>query len=152
KSLFALLSGLKNDNAKQEYYLTDIVALGRNAGIPASIVIGEEGETLGVNSRAELAAAEAALQNRVRSAMMEAGVTLIDPASVFFSYDTEIEPDVIIEPQVFFGPGVKVRRGARIRAYCHFYRTEIGENAEIGPFARFRPGSKLGPRVKVGNF
>ena len=152
KSLFKLLAALKNDNAKKEYYLTDAVGLGRVAAIPTHVVVGDETETLGVNSRAELAAAETVFQNRARVAAMEAGVTLIDPASVFFSYDTEIEPDVVIEPNVFFGPGVKIRRGARIHAYCHFDRTEIGENAEIGPFARFRPGSKLGRKVKIGNF
>jgi bifunctional UDP-N-acetylglucosamine pyrophosphorylase/glucosamine-1-phosphate N-acetyltransferase len=143
---------LKNDNAKREYYLTDVVALGGSTGVATHVVIGDEAETLGVNSRAELAQAEAVFQNRARAAAMEAGVTLIDPASVFFSYDTEVEPDVIIEPNVFFGRGVKIRRGARIHAYCHFDGAEIGENAEIGPFARFRPGSKLASKVKVGNF
>ena len=152
KTLFALASRLKNDNAKREYYLTDVVALGRASGVATNVVVGDEAETLGVNSRAELAQAEAVFQNRARAAAMEAGVTLIDPASVFFSHDTEIEPDVIIEPNVFFGRGVKIRRGARIHAYCHFDGAEIGENAEIGPFARFRPGSKLGREVKIGNF
>jgi bifunctional UDP-N-acetylglucosamine pyrophosphorylase/glucosamine-1-phosphate N-acetyltransferase len=85
-------------------------------------------------------------------AAMDAGVTLIDPDTVYFSYDTEIEPDVVIEPNVFFGLGVKVRKGARIHAFCHFQKTEIGENCEIGPFARFRPGAKLGRKVKIGNF
>ena len=152
KTLFALASTLKNDNAKREYYLTDVVALGRASGVATNVVVGDEAETLGVNSRAELAQAEAVFQDRARAAAMEAGVTLIDPASVFFSYDTEIEPDVIVEPNVFFGRGVKIRRGARIHAYCHFDGAEIGENAEIGPFARFRPGSKLGRKVKIGNF
>lgn len=152
KALFRLLSMLKNDNAKGEFYLTDVVALGRSSGVQTSVVVGDETETLGVNSRAELAQAEAIFQGRARAAAMDAGVTLIDPASVFFSYDTEIEPDVIIEPNVFFGRGVKIRRGARIHAYCHFEGTEIGENAEIGPFARFRPGSKLARKVKIGNF
>ena len=152
KTLFALVSKLKNDNAKREYYLTDVVALAAASGVATSVVVGDEAETLGVNSRAELAQAEAVFQNRARAAAMEAGVTLIDPASVYFSYDTEIEPDVIVEPNVFFGRGVKIRRGARIHAYCHFDGAEIGENAEIGPFARFRPGSKLGRKVKIGNF
>jgi len=152
KALFRLLSMAKNDNAKGEYYLTDVVALGRSAGFQTNVLVGEETETLGVNSRAELAQAEAIFQARARSAAMDAGVTLIDPASVFFSYDTEIEPDVIVEPNVFFGPGVRIRRGARIHAYCHFDGAEIGENAEIGPFARFRPGSKLARKVKIGNF
>jgi bifunctional UDP-N-acetylglucosamine pyrophosphorylase/glucosamine-1-phosphate N-acetyltransferase len=79
-------------------------------------------------------------------------VTLIDPDTVYFSYDTEIAADAVIEPNVFFGKGVKIGRGARIHAYCHFDHTEVGEGAAIGPFARFRPGSKLGKNVKIGNF
>lgn len=152
KTLFRLLAQVKNDNAKGEYYLTDIVALGRAAGVATHALIGEEAETLGVNSRVELAEAEAAFQKRARIAAMEAGVTLIDPPSVFFSYDTQIAADVIIEPNVFFGPGVKVAKGAHIYANCHIVQTEIGDSANIGPFARFRPGAKLAAKVKIGNF
>jgi bifunctional UDP-N-acetylglucosamine pyrophosphorylase / glucosamine-1-phosphate N-acetyltransferase len=152
RALFQLLSMVTNDNAKGEYYLTDVVALGRSAGFATHVLIGDESDALGVNSKAELAAAEAAFQRRARIAAMDAGATLIDPDTVYFSHDTEIEPDVVIEPNVFFGPGVKVRRGARIHAFCHFEETEIGEDAEIGPFARFRPGAKLGRKVKIGNF
>lgn len=152
KILFRLLSMVKNENAKKEYYLTDIVGLGRSAGIFASLVLGEESEVLGVNSRVELAEAEAAFQARARRAAMEGGVTLIDPASVFFSHDTQIAPDVVIEPSVYFGTGVKIAKGARIRAFCHIDGAEIGEGANVGPFARLRPGAKLGAGVKIGNF
>ncbi|MGD9964964.1 MAG: bifunctional UDP-N-acetylglucosamine diphosphorylase/glucosamine-1-phosphate N-acetyltransferase GlmU [Hyphomonadaceae bacterium] len=152
KVLFNLLAALRSDNAQHEFYLTDIPGMARAAGMKVGIVEALESELLGVNSRAQLAQAEGAFQQRAREAVMEAGVTLIDPASVFFSYDTVIEPDVVIEPHVFFGPGVSVGRGAVIHAYCHFERTEIGPKAEIGPFARFRPGAKLGPHVKIGNF
>ncbi len=152
KLLFELLAQVKNENAKGEYYLTDVVALGRAAGHKTHVLIGEESDALGVNSKVELAAAEAGFQKRARIAAMEAGVTLIDPDTVFFSYDTEIAADVVIEPNVFFGKGVKVGKGARVHAFCHFEKTEIGENAEIGPFARFRPGSKLGKKTKIGNF
>jgi bifunctional UDP-N-acetylglucosamine pyrophosphorylase/glucosamine-1-phosphate N-acetyltransferase len=152
KVLFGLLAKLRNDNAQQEFYLTDIPGMARAAAMKIAIVEALESELLGVNSRAQLADAEAAFQKRAREAAMEAGVTLTDPASVFFSYDTAIEPDVVIEPHVFFGAGVKIGRGAVIHAYCHFERTEVGPNAEIGPFARFRPGTKLGAKVKVGNF
>jgi len=152
KVLFNLLSMLRNDNAQQEFYLTDIPGMARAAGMKVGVVEAQEAELLGVNSRAQLADAEAAFQERARDAAMEAGVTLIDPGSVFFSYDTVIEPDVVIEPHVFFGTGVKVGRGAVIHAYCHFDRTEIGPKSEIGPFARFRPGAKLGANVKIGNF
>ncbi len=152
KTMFSLLAQLRNDNAQQEFYLTDIPGMARAQGMKIGVVEAQEEELLGVNSRAQLADAEAAFQKRAREAAMEAGVTLIDPASVFFSYDTVIEPDVMIEPHVFFGTGVKVGRGATIHAYCHFDRTEIGPKSEIGPFARFRPGSKLAAKVKIGNF
>jgi len=152
KTLFQLLAQVKNENAKREYYLTDVPALARKAAIATHVLVGQESDAMGVNSRMELAAAEAAFQQRARVAAMEAGVTLIDPASVFFSYDSELAPDVVIEPNVFFGPGCKVAKGAHIHAYCHFERTEVGENAAIGPFARFRPGAKLGKKVKIGNF
>jgi bifunctional UDP-N-acetylglucosamine pyrophosphorylase/glucosamine-1-phosphate N-acetyltransferase len=112
----------------------------------------EEAEVLGVNSRAELALAEAAFQKRVRLAAMEGGVTLIDPNTVYFCYDTEIGADVTIEPNVFFGAGVRIGAGCTIHAFCHFERVEIGEDCEIGPFARFRPGAKLARKVKIGNF
>lgn len=143
KTLFHLLAQVKNENAKNEYYLTDVVDLARKAAIPTAVVVGDESDAMGVNSKAELAEAETAFQTRTRLAMMDAGVTLIDPATVYFSHDTVVEPDVVIEPNVFFGRGVKIRRGARIHSYCHFEKTEIGENAEIGPFARFgrAPGS-----------
>ncbi|MGE0664853.1 MAG: bifunctional UDP-N-acetylglucosamine diphosphorylase/glucosamine-1-phosphate N-acetyltransferase GlmU [Hyphomonadaceae bacterium] len=152
KVLFSVLASLRNDNAQQEFYLTDIPGIASAAGMKIDIVEALASELLGVNSRGQLADAEAAFQKRTRESAMESGVTLIDPASVFFSFDTVIEPDVLIEPHVFFGAGVKVGRGAVIHAYCHFERTEIGANAEIGPFARFRPGAKLGPKVKIGNF
>lgn len=152
KTLFGLLAKVKNENAKGEYYLTDVVGLARAEGIATDILVGEESDAMGCNSRVELAAAETAFQQRARKAAMEAGVTLIDPATVYFSYDTEIASDVTIEPNVYFGLGVKVGKGARIHAFCHFEKTEIGTNAEIGPFARFRPGAKLADKVKVGNF
>jgi bifunctional UDP-N-acetylglucosamine pyrophosphorylase/glucosamine-1-phosphate N-acetyltransferase len=150
--LFHLLSMVKNENAKGEYYLTDIVALGRSSGFQTHVVIGEEADTLGVNSKVELAGAEAVFQQRKRIEMMEAGVTLIDPGSVYFSYDTQAAPDVVIEPNVYFGKGVTIGKGARIKAFCHIEGAEIGEGANVGPSARLRPGTKLGAGVKIGNF
>ncbi len=150
--LFNLLAMVKNQNAKSEYYLTDVIGLGRSAGFFTAVNIGEETEVLGVNSRVELAEAEAAFQHRARHTAMEAGVTLLDPSSVFFSHDTQIAPDVIIEPNVYFGPGVSIAKGARIKAFSHIEGAEIGEGANVGPFARLRPGTKLGAAVKIGNF
>ena len=150
--LLGLLAQVKNENAKGEYYLTDVIGLGRAAGISSTIVMGDGTEVLGVNARGELAQAEAAFQARARAAAMAAGVTMIDPNTVYFSYDTEIANDVVIEPNVYFGPGVKIAKGARIKAFSHFEGAEIGEGANVGPFARLRPGTKLGAGVKIGNF
>lgn len=152
RTLFHLLSMVKNDNAKGEYYLTDVVALGRSAGFPTHIVVGDEADALGVNSRVELAQAELVFQQRMRRAAMEAGVTLLEPSTVYFSHDTQIANDVVVEPNVFFGKGVKIAKGARIKAFCHLEGAEVGEGANVGPHARLRPGTKLGPGVKIGNF
>jgi len=152
KTLFRLLALVGNNNAKGEYYLTDVPALGRSSGVSTSVVMGEESETLGVNSRAELAQAEAVFQARARKAAMDAGVTMIDPKSVFFSYDTEIAADVVIEPNVFFAAGVKIGKGARIKTSCRLEHAEVGPGAQLGPFAQLRPGAKLAANSRIGNF
>jgi len=146
------LRAVRNGNAKGEYYLTDIVSLARQDGVRIAAVEAPEAELAGINSRAELAAAEAVLQSWLRAAAMDAGVTMIDPASVFLSADTELAPDVTIEPNVFFGPGVKVAEGAQIRAYSHLEGCTVGPNCIVGPFARLRPGADLATDVHVGNF
>jgi bifunctional UDP-N-acetylglucosamine pyrophosphorylase/glucosamine-1-phosphate N-acetyltransferase len=150
--LFALLDGLKADNAKGEYYLTDIVGLGRKRKLRARVVEGAPEELLGVNSRADLAAAEAALQNRLRAEAMASGVTMTDPATVYLSADTKLAQDVSLGPNVFFGPGVAVGEGTVIRAFCHIEGATVGRGCIIGPFARLRPGAELADEVHVGNF
>jgi bifunctional UDP-N-acetylglucosamine pyrophosphorylase/glucosamine-1-phosphate N-acetyltransferase len=150
--MFSLLSMVKNDNAKGEYYLTDIVGLGRSSGFKAEIVVGEEEEVMGVNSRVDLAAAEGAFQNRRRHELMASGVTMIDPASVYVSHDTVIGNDVVIEPGVFLGPGVTVESGATVKAWSHLEGAHVGCEASVGPFVRLRPGAKLSAKVKIGNF
>jgi bifunctional UDP-N-acetylglucosamine pyrophosphorylase/glucosamine-1-phosphate N-acetyltransferase len=147
-----LLGKVKNDNKKGEYYLTDVVELARGLGYHAVAVEGDPDEVLGVNSRNELATAEAIFQWRARKDAMDNGATLIDPDSVFFSADTKIGQDVVIEPSVFFGPGVRIANGAHIKAFSHIEGASIGEKAVVGPFARLRPGANLGEKVKVGNF
>ncbi|HNR75663.1 MAG TPA: bifunctional UDP-N-acetylglucosamine diphosphorylase/glucosamine-1-phosphate N-acetyltransferase GlmU [Parvularculaceae bacterium] len=146
------LPQLKDNNAKREYYLTDIVAIARNDGLSCAVLEADEDEVVGVNSRVELAIAEEIFQDRRRFAALEAGVTLIDPSTTYFSFDTEVAADVVIEPNVFFGRGVKVGAGARIRAFSHLEGADIGESASVGPFARLRPGARLGAEAKVGNF
>jgi bifunctional UDP-N-acetylglucosamine pyrophosphorylase/glucosamine-1-phosphate N-acetyltransferase len=146
------LQAVGNDNAKGEYYLTDLVALARAAGRPVCAVEAPEAELAGVNSRAELAKAEAVLQSWLRDAAMEAGVTMVDPSSVFLSADTELAADVTIEPNVFFGPGVKVASNVTIRAFSHIEGAVIGPGSSIGPFARLRPGAVLEKDVHIGNY
>jgi len=150
--LFSLLDMVGNDNAKGEYYLTDIVAIARSRGLSCAVVEAEVDELMGVNSRAELAAAEAILQDRLRAAAMAGGATLIDPATVWLSHDTRIGADVTIGPNVFFGPGVTVADNVEIRSFSHIEGASIAEGAVIGPFARLRPGAEIGPKARVGNF
>ena len=150
--LFRLLDKVTNENAKGEYYLTDIVGLARAEGMACAVVRCDEEETLGVNSRVDLAAAEAAFQARARVAAMESGVTMTAPETVFFSHDTRLDPDVILEPNVVFGPGVHVASGATIRAYSHLEGCTVAGGAVIGPYARLRPGADIGEDAKIGNF
>jgi bifunctional UDP-N-acetylglucosamine pyrophosphorylase / glucosamine-1-phosphate N-acetyltransferase len=150
--LWGWLAALTNDNAKGEYYLTDIVAMARVDGLDARVVRADEREVLGVNDRADLAAAEAAFQTRRRAEAMTAGVTLTAPETVFFSHDTQLAADVVIEPHVVFGPGVRVAGGAVIRAFSHLEGADVGPGCEVGPYARLRPGAVLEAGAKVGNF
>jgi bifunctional UDP-N-acetylglucosamine pyrophosphorylase/glucosamine-1-phosphate N-acetyltransferase len=151
-TLFELLAEVRPDNAKGEYYLTDVVALARGRGLATAVITCPEEETLGVNSRADLAAAEAAFQARARAAALENGTTLVDPATVWFAHDTVVGRDVVIGPNVVFAPGVTVESGATILGFCYFEDCHIGSGAEVGPFARLRPGAELGAHVKIGNF
>jgi bifunctional UDP-N-acetylglucosamine pyrophosphorylase / glucosamine-1-phosphate N-acetyltransferase len=146
------LPQLRNDNARKEFYLTDVVQIARAEGLSCAVAEASSEEVAGVNSRAELSEAEAIFQKRARRAAMEAGVTLIDPSTVYFSYDTEIASDVVVEPNVFFGPGVRIASGATIRANSHLEGATVGPGASVGPFARLRPGTNLAKDVKVGNF
>jgi bifunctional UDP-N-acetylglucosamine pyrophosphorylase/glucosamine-1-phosphate N-acetyltransferase len=143
---------VKNDNAAGEFYLTDIVALARAEGLSATAVLCDEAETMGVNSRADLAAAEAAFQTRRRTEALADGVTLTAPDTVFFAHDTWVGRDATIEPHVIFGPGVTVETGARIRAFSHLEGAHVGAGAIVGPFARLRPGAELANDSHVGNF
>ena len=152
KTMFDLLAKVTNDNAKGEYYLTDIVGLAREAGQACRAVACDEADVLGVNSRIELAQAEHAFQTKKRLEFLAAGVTMTAPDTVYFSYDTDIANDVILEPGVVFAPGVQIRTGTRIRAFSHLEDAHVAENCEIGPYARLRPGTVLERGVKIGNF
>jgi bifunctional UDP-N-acetylglucosamine pyrophosphorylase / glucosamine-1-phosphate N-acetyltransferase len=153
KLLSTLLGKLTCNNAAKEYYLTDLVGLARAAGEKCAVVRSDDTtELLGINSRAELAAAEAIMQNRLRARMMENGATLIDPATVYFSSDTVLGSDVTIHPHVVFGAGVKVGNNVEIRSFSHIDGAKIAKHAIIGPFARLRPGAVIGEGAHVGNF
>ncbi|MEX0502146.1 bifunctional UDP-N-acetylglucosamine diphosphorylase/glucosamine-1-phosphate N-acetyltransferase GlmU [Alphaproteobacteria bacterium LSUCC0719] len=150
--LFDLLDQVTNDNAKGEYYLTDIVALASAAGHPVVHLFIDELEILGVNDRVDLAAAEAALQSRLRVAAMQAGVTMVAPDTVFLAADAVIEQDVIIEPHVVIGSNCHIGEGSIIRAFSHIEGARLGACCIIGPYARLRPGTEADDGVKVGNF
>ncbi len=150
--LLELVAELSNDNAAGEYYLTDTVSLARTRGLSAAVVTCAEAETLGVNTRAQLAAAEAAFQTAARDAALTSGVTLVAPETVFFSHDTVLGRDTLVEPYVTFGPGVSVETGAAIRAFSHLEGAHVSGGAVVGPYARLRPGAELADGVRIGNF
>ena len=150
--LFKLVEAVDNNNASGEYYLTDIVGIARAQGLSATAVLCDEAETLGVNSRADLAAADAAFQRRARLSLMEDGVTLMAPDTVYLARDTVIGRDTVIEPNVVFGPGVTVESGATIRAFSHLEGCHVSRGSVVGPYARLRPGTELAEFTRVGNF
>ena len=150
--LFSLLDEVGNDNASGEYYLPDIVGIARNRGLSATVVRCDEAETLGINTRAELARAEQMFQNAMRAEAMENGVTLHAPETVIFAHDTVIGRDAIIEPNVVFGPRVTVESNATIRAFSHLEGCHVSRGSTVGPFARLRPGAELNEDVHIGNF
>jgi bifunctional UDP-N-acetylglucosamine pyrophosphorylase / glucosamine-1-phosphate N-acetyltransferase len=152
RHLRALLEAIGTDNAKGEYYLTDIVAIARRQGLPCRALEAPFDELVGINSRADLAAAEAIMQRRLREAAMAGGATLVDPATVFLGADTIIGRDVTIGPFVHFGPGVVIADRVEIRAFCDIAGAQVASGAIVGPFARLRPGATIGADAHIGNF
>ncbi|TPN33055.1 bifunctional UDP-N-acetylglucosamine diphosphorylase/glucosamine-1-phosphate N-acetyltransferase GlmU [Mesorhizobium sp. B2-3-3] len=152
KHALKLLDAVGNQNAKGEYYLTDIVEIAGAQGLDVVATEASFENALGINNRAELAQAEGLWQQRRREEAMLSGVTLVAPETVYFSYDTEIGADTIVEPNVWFGPGVKIAGGAKIHAFSHIEGASIASNCDVGPFARLRPGADLKQKAKVGNF
>lgn len=149
----AILDEISDDNAKREFYLTDVVAIARGKGLNAvALEIADDTEVMGVNTQAELAQAGAAMQQRLRAAALDAGVTMVAPEMVFLSADTKLARDVVIEPYVVFGPGVTVEEGVVIHSFCHFENARIKRGAIVGPFARLRPGAEIGEGAHIGNF
>jgi len=151
-ALWDWVARIGNDNAKGEYYLTDAVALARADGRRCLVVEGAEEEFLGVNSRLELAACEKIAQTRMRRAAMAGGATLIDPDTVYFSWDTKLGRDVVVGPHTVFGPGVTVGDDVEIKGFCHFEQCSVASGAILGPYARLRPGAEVGEGAHIGNF
>jgi bifunctional UDP-N-acetylglucosamine pyrophosphorylase/glucosamine-1-phosphate N-acetyltransferase len=152
KRALDILQRIGNDNRKKEFYLTDAVEIAVRMGLDAEVLEIGEDEVLGIDNRTKLASGEAVMQQRLRAAALEAGVTLVAPETVFLSVDTKLGKDVVVEPFVIFGPGVVVEDGAVIHAFSHLAGAHVGKDASVGPYARLRPGAKLGKKAKIGNF
>jgi bifunctional UDP-N-acetylglucosamine pyrophosphorylase/glucosamine-1-phosphate N-acetyltransferase len=152
KTALSILERIGCDNRKREFYLTDAVAIARSMKLRAAAPEVTEDEVSGINTKAQLAAAEAVMQQRLRQAALDAGVTLVAPDTVHLAADTKLGKDVTIEPYVVFGPGVAVEDGATIRSFSHLAGAHVGRDAIVGPFARLRPGATLGQGVHIGNF
>ncbi|MGB3274462.1 MAG: bifunctional UDP-N-acetylglucosamine diphosphorylase/glucosamine-1-phosphate N-acetyltransferase GlmU, partial [Xanthobacteraceae bacterium] len=152
REALTVLERIGNANSKGEYYLTDAVAIVRDMGCEAVVVEAAEDEVRGINTKAQLAEAEQAMQHRLRAAALAAGVTLVAPETVFLAADTAFGRDVVVEPYVVFGPNVSVGDGAVIHAFSHLTEARIGAGASVGPYARLRPGTVLGEGARIGNF
>ncbi len=152
RQFFGWAGALNNNNAQGEYYLTDIPLLARAEGVACALAHVDEISVTGVNSRAELAAAEALMQGRIRRRLLDAGVGMAAPDTVHFCHDTVVGSDAVIEPYVVFGPGVTVASGATIRAFSHIEGASVASGAIVGPYARLRPGAQIGEDAHIGNF
>lgn len=150
--LFSMIDEIGTDNAKGEYYLTDVVSIARGRGLRAAVVEAGEAELMGINSRGELAVAETVVQTELRRRAMAGGVTMIDPASVWLFHDTLLGLDVVVHPNVVFGPGVTIAEEVEIKSFSHLEGAKVAAGAIIGPFARLRPGADIGAEARIGNF
>jgi bifunctional UDP-N-acetylglucosamine pyrophosphorylase/glucosamine-1-phosphate N-acetyltransferase len=152
KTALAILKRIGNHNRKAEFYLTDAVEIARGMALRAVAVEVEEDEMRGINTKKQLAEAEAVAQQRLRQAALEAGVTLVAPETVYFCADTKFGRDVVVEPFVVFGEKVTIEDGAVIHSFSHVAGAHIGKGVSVGPFARLRPGTRLGEGARIGNF
>jgi bifunctional UDP-N-acetylglucosamine pyrophosphorylase/glucosamine-1-phosphate N-acetyltransferase len=146
------LEKIDNNNNAKEYYLVDAIKIANEIGLKSTYIDVSEDQVLGVNSREDLSKVELIFQNYKRKEFMEQGVTLIDPSSVYFSYDTEIENDVVIEPNVVILPGVKIKSGVTVKAFSYLEGCVLESGVSVGPFARIRPGAFLDKDARIGNF
>lgn len=152
KLLRELLPKINNDNHQQEYYLTDLIQLAVNHNYQVKHLLVDQQEVIGINNRSELAKAESIIQNKLRAKFLNNGVSIIHPATIVFSYDTDIADDVTIHPFNVFGLGVKIGQSVVIESFCHLTQVIIKENSIIGPYARLRGKTTIGPDCRIGNF
>jgi bifunctional UDP-N-acetylglucosamine pyrophosphorylase / glucosamine-1-phosphate N-acetyltransferase len=152
KTALAILQRIGDHNRKHEFYLTDAAEIARDMALSAAAVEVEEDEMRGINTKKQLAEAEAVAQQRLRQAALDAGVTLIAPETVYLCADTKFGRDVVVEPFVVFGEKVTVEDGAVIHSFSHIAGAHIGKGVSVGPFARLRPGTRLGEGARIGNF
>jgi bifunctional UDP-N-acetylglucosamine pyrophosphorylase/glucosamine-1-phosphate N-acetyltransferase len=152
KTALTIIEKIGTSNSKGEYYLTDAVEIVRSMGLRASVIETGEDEVRGINTKAQLAEAEAIMQARLRKAALDAGVTIVAPETVHLAADTTFGNDVTIEQYVVIGPGVSIADGAVIHAFSHIVQAAIGKKASIGPYARIRPGTSVGEGARIGNF
>lgn len=147
-----LLKQIKNDNSKKEYYLTDLIKIANKQNYKAKAIIVDENSLLGVNTLAQLNEVENIWQNNKRKNLLENGIFMQNAESIYFSYDTNIEPGAQLETNIYFGVNCEVKTGAYIKSFCHIEGSKISSKAEVGPFARLRPGTILEENSKIGNF
>jgi len=152
ETALSILDAIENKNDQKEFYLTDAAEIAHRRGLKVAAIEFPADDVIGINDRAQLAAAEQVFQERRRTEAMAAGATLIASETVFFAHDTTLGQDVVIEPNVVFGPGVTVADNVTIRAFSHIEGASISPGAIIGPFARLRPGAKIGENAHIGNF
>jgi bifunctional UDP-N-acetylglucosamine pyrophosphorylase / glucosamine-1-phosphate N-acetyltransferase len=152
RSFFRWAAKLENSNVQGEFYLTDVPMMAKRQGIRCAVAEADAREVMGMNTRAELAEAEAHMQRRLRDRALIRGAGMAAPDTVFLSFDTVLEPDVQVEPFVVFGAGVTVRGGARVRAFSHLEGCVVGPGAVVGPYTRLRPGTEIGESAHIGNF
>lgn len=152
RQLFAWLDKTSNDNAKGEYYLTEVIAIASGEEKVVRAHFAPESAVMGADTPMQLSQAEAIFQTRARARFLAEGVAMAAPETVHFAWDTEIAAGAMIEQFVVFAPGVKIETGAVIRAFSHLEGAHVGEGALIGPYARLRPGAEIGQEVHIGNF
>lgn len=167
--LFRALAGLGRDNAQGEYYLTDVIAAAASRGRAAKVVLPDEQECLGVNSRADLAFAESMLRKRLVAQWMDRGVTFIDPDTAYIGASVRIGPDTVIGPNVRLEGQTRIGSGCRLDGSSYLNDAVIGDDvlirwgvvandviikrgAQVGPYAHLRPLAELGENVHIGNF